>query len=157
MPTDSDHIEPSNTDLCFENNLGCCGSCWDLETFLRSNLLPWSAVEDSPPVLRCVQTVGLVLECPEPSVTIKGCADTAAVLLSGDGLTVKFPNAHSPPIHSSPAPRFTVYGHLCSASSSHSAVSDVCLKLGGGHGVHFNALKCKFRSGWSHVQRAERR
>lgn len=42
--------------------------------------MPRSAVEK--------QTVGLVLECPEPSVTIKGCADPAAVLLSGDELTV---------------------------------------------------------------------
>ena len=49
------------------------------------------------PVLWSVQNRGLVLDCPEPHVTIRGCADPAAVLLSEDRLTVKFPKAHSPP------------------------------------------------------------
>lgn len=50
-----------------------------------------------PVFLRCVRIQGLVLECPEPSVTItKGCADPAAVHLSEDSLTVKFLNVHFP-------------------------------------------------------------
>lgn len=81
---------------------------WDSETFSWSNFMPRSALE---------KTVGLVLECPEPSVTIKGCADPAAVLLSGDGPTVSKRTVPPPPcIYCRPAPRFTVYGHLGSAS-----------------------------------------
>lgn len=65
--------------------------------------MPWSAVENPSSFffVMCVDFGGggLVLECPEPSVTItKGCADPAAVLLSEDRLIVKFPNTHFPPL-----------------------------------------------------------
>lgn len=71
------------TILCFQNNLGCHGWRRHSETIFWSILMSWGAVVNLPPILQflwCAQTLGL--DCPGPSVTIKGCADPAPPHLS---------------------------------------------------------------------------
>lgn len=91
-------FHPAATILCFQLRIHVLRTNWDVAAGIGiwkhssgAASCPGAPWEKLPPVWGYLQTLGLALECPEPSVPIRGCADPAAVLLSGDRLSVTFP------------------------------------------------------------------